>query len=235
MVFQELATNAVKYGALHNDTGHVDISWQAVPDQWDERLQINWNECGGPPVSPPTHSGFGSQLIEGGLARELKGAVSLKYEPTGVVCQIVMPFPSAARSREAMNIPLRERRVLLVEDEMIVAGMLRRMLIDLGYQVVGTATFVDEAIQMLEDSSIDAAILDINLEGEMSYKVADELTSRGIPFVFSTGYGAEGLPETYKSTQILKKPFRRSGLGDALASLLAKHQANGAMPSGPGG
>ena len=235
MVFQELATNAVKYGALHNDTGHVAISWQAVPGEWDDRLQITWNESGGPPVSPPTHSGFGSQLIEGALARELKGAVSLTYEPTGVVCQIVMPFPSADRSKETMTSPLPERRVLLIEDEMIVAGMLKRMLIDLGYLVVGTAAAVDEAIQMIDDASIDAAILDINLDGEMSYAVADELTRRGIPFVFSTGYGVEGLPEPYKEAQILKKPFRRSGLGDALVKLLTARQTNGAMPTGLGG
>jgi CheY-like chemotaxis protein len=134
-----------------------------------------------------------------------------------------------------MNNPIPELRVLLIEDEMFVAGMLRRMLVDLGYSVVGTATAVDEAINMIDSARIDAAVLDINLDGQMSYAVADELTSRGIPFVFSTGYGVDGLPEGYKATQILKKPFRRSGLADALANLLAKHQADmGAMPASTG-
>ncbi len=105
MVLQELATNAVKYGALQNATGHVDISWQAEPSQWDERLQLTWKESGGPPVSPPTHSGFGSQLIEGGLARELKGAVSLDYDPDGVVCQIVMPLPESCPEQRGHEQP----------------------------------------------------------------------------------------------------------------------------------
>ncbi len=111
-------------------------------------------------------------------------------------------------------------RVLLVEDEMIVAGMLERMLTALGYTVVGPAGAVDEAIEMIGDGGIDAAVLDINLDGQMSYPVAKELTNRGIPFVFATGYGGDDLPNGYEESSILKKPFRRSGLRDALAGLL---------------
>ncbi len=97
MVFQELATNAVKYGALLKDTGHVGISWQVLPGLLNPRLQLRWEESGGPPVSPPNHQGFGSQLIEGGLAKELKGEVHLDYEVGGVVCRIGMPYPSQDR------------------------------------------------------------------------------------------------------------------------------------------
>ncbi len=121
-----------------------------------------------------------------------------------------------------MNGATSDRRVLLVEDEMMVAGMLQRMLADLGYAVVGPATDVDEAMGMIGGGGIDAAVLDINLDGEMSYPVADELASRGIPFVFSTGYGAEDMPDGYEGISVLKKPFRRSGLADALASLGAQ-------------
>ena len=123
------------------------------------------------------------------------------------------------------NAPL-DRRVLVVEDEMMVAGMLRRMLADLGYSVVGPATTVDEAMKMIDRGGIDAAVLDINLDGQMSYPVADELNTRGVPFVFSTGYGGEGLPDGYERFPLLKKPFRRSRLGDALADLLAAEQSN---------
>ena len=122
---------------------------------------------------------------------------------------------------------MRDRRVLLVEDEMMVAGMVQRMLTDLGYAVVGTATNVDEAMEMIGGGGIDAAVLDINLDGEMSYPVADELIGRGIPFVFSTGYGGGDLPDAYQGSHVLKKPFRRSGLGDALAGLLAANQSAG--------
>jgi CheY-like chemotaxis protein len=112
-----------------------------------------------------------------------------------------------------------DRRVLLVEDEAMVAGMLQRMLGDLGYAVVGPASDIDEAMAMIKGGDIDAAVLDINLDGEMSYPVADELASRGIPFVFSTGYAGEEMPDDYAGVPLLKKPFRRSGLGDALEEL----------------
>ena len=121
-----------------------------------------------------------------------------------------------------MHNPVPERRVLLVEDEMVVAEMLRRMLDDLGYSVVGTAKAVDEAIRMIERADIHAVVLDVNLDGQMSYPVADELNSRGIPFVFSTGYGGEVLPYGYKGTPLLRKPLHRSGLDGALARLLAE-------------
>ncbi len=102
LVFQELATNAAKYGALLDVAGHVEISWQVKPSPRGKRLQLRWIESGGPPVSPPCHQGFGSQLIEGGLAKELRGEVRLDYETGGVVCQIGMPCPSQDR-KESTN------------------------------------------------------------------------------------------------------------------------------------
>lgn len=127
-----------------------------------------------------------------------------------------------------MDSALPDRRILLVEDEMMVAGMVRRMLTELGYAVVGPATAVDEAMKMVDDGGIDAAILDINLNGEMSYPVADALNSRGIPFVFSTGYDGDDLPNGHLGSALLKKPFRRSGLAGAVAGLLNGGRSNGA-------
>ncbi len=100
MVFQELATNAAKYGALINGTGHVHIAWH-VELGAQGRLQLHWRESGGPPVRPPSHKGFGSQLIERGLAKELKGEVSLDYGAAGVACHIDMPLPREDRRRES--------------------------------------------------------------------------------------------------------------------------------------
>lgn len=97
MVFHELATNAVKHGALSLEAaGRIEIAWQIKPTPEGDRLRLRWQESGGPPVSPPDRKGFGWRLIERGLAQELDGEVHLGYEPTGVVCQIIMPVPGGA-------------------------------------------------------------------------------------------------------------------------------------------
>jgi two-component sensor histidine kinase len=94
MVFHELATNAAKYGALSNDAaGKIDIAWQVEPTPQGDRMRLRWQERCGPPVTPPGRKGFGSRLIEGGLARDLDGEVHLDYKPTGLVCRITMPVP----------------------------------------------------------------------------------------------------------------------------------------------
>jgi two-component sensor histidine kinase len=93
MVFHELATNAVKHGALSDPvTGRIDIAWEAETGAQGNRMRLRWQESGGPPVTRPDHKGFGSRLIEQGLARELEGEVRLGYEPAGVVCQFTMPI-----------------------------------------------------------------------------------------------------------------------------------------------
>jgi CheY-like chemotaxis protein len=119
-----------------------------------------------------------------------------------------------------MNSTLSARRVLVVEDEMIVAWLLEDMLTDLGCTVVGPAARVDQALAMIDAESIDAALLDLNLNGEMSYPVADALAARGVPFVFSTGYDKDRLPDGYRGVPVLQKPYRPSELADALAKLL---------------
>ncbi|KRA62454.1 histidine kinase [Caulobacter sp. Root656] len=88
MVLHELATNAVKYGALSTPQGQVRIAWTVVPGAAQPRLVLTWTETGGPPVQPPTRRGFGSRLIERGLAAELSGEARIDFEPDGVVCRI---------------------------------------------------------------------------------------------------------------------------------------------------
>lgn len=94
MVFHELATNAAKYGALSDGAaGKIDIAWQVEPTPLGGRLRLRWQESGGPPVKPPGRKGFGSRLLERGLARDLDGEVHLSYEPAGLVCEITAPLP----------------------------------------------------------------------------------------------------------------------------------------------
>lgn len=108
MALHELGTNAVKYGALSREGGTVTIAW-SVERGAETRLSLAWTERGGPPVTPPTRTGFGSRLIERSLARDLDGEVQLLYAPTGVVCTISAPVPPPTLlERKAGLIPLRE-------------------------------------------------------------------------------------------------------------------------------
>ena len=95
MALHELATNAAKYGALSKEGGQVEVSWSLTPAAAGQRLKLHWRECGGPPVEPPQRKGFGSRLLERGLAHELDGAVRLDYLPQGLVCEIEIPVPLA--------------------------------------------------------------------------------------------------------------------------------------------
>jgi CheY-like chemotaxis protein len=119
-----------------------------------------------------------------------------------------------------MNNPVSDRRVLVVEDEMMVAWLLEDLLADLGYAIVGPAASVNQALTMIETEPIDVAVLDVNLNGEMSYPIADALIARGVPFVFVTGYDKNRMLDGYRVFPILQKPFHRSELRDMLAKLL---------------
>ena len=96
IAFNELATNAVKYGAFSNGAGSILISWNIEPTPEGNRLILRWQEEGGPPVAPPSRKGFGSQVLERGLAHELEGSVHLDYQPGGVVFTMNIPAPSGA-------------------------------------------------------------------------------------------------------------------------------------------
>lgn len=98
-------------------------------------------------------------------------------------------------------------RILIVEDEMLVAMLIEDAVMDLGHEVVGPAMRLETALEAAEKQIFDFAILDINLAGKPSFPVADCLVQRGIPFMFASGYGAAGLSERYRDTPVVQKPF----------------------------
>jgi two-component sensor histidine kinase len=95
MAFHELATNASKYGALSMPGGSVAVVWTVDRAANPAMIEIAWTEQGGPPVAPPTRRGFGSNLLQAGLAREFGGKVDMRFEPGGLVC--AMTFASSPR------------------------------------------------------------------------------------------------------------------------------------------
>lgn len=95
IAFNELATNAVKYGAFSNKAGTVSIAWTLDDKADGKRLRLQWREKDGPPVAPPSRRGFGSRVLEQGLAHELDGCVDLDYQPDGVICTVDVPAPRA--------------------------------------------------------------------------------------------------------------------------------------------
>ncbi|HET9232181.1 MAG TPA: response regulator [Vitreimonas sp.] len=107
-------------------------------------------------------------------------------------------------------------KVLIIEDESIVAMMIEDLIVDMGHEVVGTAGRLEQAQKLVEDLAIDFAIVDVNLNGVHTYPVAETLKARGVPFVFATGYGVQGLKDEWKQTPVLQKPFQPDELTRAI-------------------
>jgi CheY-like chemotaxis protein len=112
-------------------------------------------------------------------------------------------------------------RVLVVEDEYLIRMLVEDMLADLGYSVVAAVGTMTAATELAVSGDFNAAVLDVNLNGNEIFPVADILERRGLPFVFVTGYGESTLPERYRNWPALQKPFQADQLGAALGGLLA--------------
>jgi PAS domain S-box-containing protein len=230
LVLHELATNAAKYGALSSESGRVLVGWELTPDT----LVLQWSESGGPTAKVPTKNGFGTRVVIASIERELQGKATFNWRPEGLECILAVPRADVteriqlARSgngagtavQPAATTPSELKRVLLVEDETLVAMMMREMLIDLGYAVVGPMNDKDSALEAAKESSIDCAILDLNLDGFASYPIADELAARAVPFLFLTGYDKEAVDRRYASIPLLQKPVDEQSLRQAISALL---------------
>ena len=113
------------------------------------------------------------------------------------------------------------RRVLIVEDESLVAMLLETILEDMGCVPVGPAATVEEGLQVAGgDEPLDAALLDVNVAGKQVFPIAEALKARGVPFVFSTGYGEGGLPDEWRGQPTLQKPFTEAAVRDALMTAM---------------
>ena len=233
MALHELATNAGKYGALSNDTGKVDIRWNVRQDEGVNRFEICWTESGGPPVSAPERRGFGSTVIERMTRIAFGYPVKLDFAPEGLHWHLISVddrvFESDFVAEEAISSPADlsaparpsapapapasgQRRVLVVEDEAIIAIDMAAALEDAGFSVIGPVGSVFEAMQLLDEKPCDCAVLDINLAGETSAPVASRLLADGIPFVTVSGNTPESTGDEFSQSPFLSKPIITSKL-----------------------
>ncbi|MFH5923095.1 PAS domain S-box protein [Roseomonas xinghualingensis] len=240
MVLHELVTNSTKYGALSRREGRVSLRWwlEADPREAGPGLTILWTESGGPPIeAPPKRKGFGSRLIEISVRHQLRGSVSLDWERSGLVVQIRVGAggiaalgPQAATPAAPLPTPpsaepdLRGIRVLLAEDEVLVAIEAAESLVAAGCQLLGPTGTLEEGIALAKRAgTIHAAVLDVNLAGRQVIPLADLLVARGVPVLFTTGYGEA--PTGHHGAPVLTKPIRPDDLVAAVRQLVGSTPA----------
>jgi CheY-like chemotaxis protein len=115
---------------------------------------------------------------------------------------------------------LSNRKVLVVEDEMMIAMLIEDMLDEFGCRLVGPATNVARALELISKESIDLAVLDLNLDGKDTYAIAAALQRKNVPLIFATGHGSTGLRQEYANRPVLQKPFQARDLETALTEAL---------------
>ena len=232
LLFHELATNAVKYGALGREKGHVNVDWTLDADG----MTVCWEEKGGPKVATPKRQGFGTKLLKQVTGRQLDAELDFDWAPQGLKVEIRLPhelFTQSATKQQGrvaagdsadIKTTGRERRILLVEDEELVALELSMELSRLGWAVVGPAGTLAEACALLT-SDFDAAVLDVNLRGRPIYPVAAALAERNVPFLFCTGYEMVDPEGRFAHVPVIRKPIHPAAVSAALSDLL-KSRAN---------
>jgi two-component sensor histidine kinase len=213
MVLHELATNAVRHGALSGSHGSVELCWRVVVADTSEKQQLLlwWIERDGPPVSgPPGRRGFGTTLIHATIHGQIGGRLRHLWMNAGLQCEIVLPIERVLREEAALptepppstrpgaraagadpGFSLRGRRILVVEDEPAIALATASTLERLGCEVVGPVATLQQGLFLAEAelSRLDAALLDVKLGGEVSFPISDILAKAGVPFAHVTGYG----------------------------------------------
>jgi CheY-like chemotaxis protein len=117
------------------------------------------------------------------------------------------------------------KRVLVVEDELMIRMLLEGMLTDLGHTVAAEAGGIEQAVMIAKKGDFDVAVLDVNLNGNPVTPVVEILVERGVPFVFASGYGQRGLPEAYRTIPTLQKPFQADALAEAIEAAVSLTQS----------
>jgi two-component sensor histidine kinase/CheY-like chemotaxis protein len=217
LALHELATNAAKYGGLSTRDGRLKIEWDLQPSS----LSISWTESEGPKVATPVMQGFGTKLIDTSIHGQLNGRATFEWNSAGLTCRLEIPreeqidrLGSDKRNGDLLGeavsrgSPKTPGRVMIVEDEALVAMMMSDFVEELGFSVCGPFSSVSAATLAAHAGDFEAAVLDVNLGGELVYPVADLLAERGVPFIFVTGYGSELVERRFADVPVLQKPVQ---------------------------
>lgn len=228
LVLHEVTSNAAKYGALSTKDGIVQVRWSVD----DSGLSFNWRELGGPKVKPPSRHGFGRSLIEKAIPYEFDGLSSLEYDESGVRFSFTLPskvLVDLKKDSEAVFVGrvgdvvrvASGKRVLMVEDNLVLAIDMVETLTRMGAESIETAGTTEAALKQIISSDFDFAVLDMNLRGVVSFDIADRLIEKKIPFVFVTGYGSKiDVPPHLSQIAILTKPVDDTTISGAIENLL---------------
>jgi DNA-binding response OmpR family regulator len=120
----------------------------------------------------------------------------------------------------------RKHRILVVEDEAMISMLLEDMVLDCGGEVVGPVAKFDDALELAHKAEFGVAVLDLNLNGALSYPIAEVIRERGIPVIFATGYGADGLLDRFRDCPTLQKPFSQQDFAEAITAACRQETAN---------
>jgi CheY-like chemotaxis protein len=235
LALHELATNAAKHGALSSPIGKVTLEWELGADS----LTLRWAENGGPPVGELSSRSFGLKVIVASIEQQLGGKAAFDWSRAGLRCEFAIPRTELTKSRvfspslirngangAVVDLKRKDKpRVLLVEDEALVAMMIQDTLVEFGFQVVGPLSTASEALAAARESHLDAAVLDINLGDGLVYTVAEILGVRGVPFVFVTGYDFDSVDPRFNDIPILQKPIERDMLQKVFMSSIPDRAA----------
>lgn len=236
LVLHELATNAVKHGALSHPSGCVTMSCERIANVRPGQLRFTWRESGGPAVSKPDGEGFGLTALRA-AAYEASAHANIAFAPEGLIYTLegplcahddsvsadaivhsevlIKPGGSIAKSRQEAR-----HRILVVEDEPLVAIELQAVLEGEGHTVVGPAMNLARGLELIRNDRFDMALLDISLGKEKSFPLAAELLRLGIPFAFVTGYtDINSVPEELRIAPRVKKPYGLEDIRSAIDHL----------------
>ncbi|MFB9971354.1 HWE histidine kinase domain-containing protein [Pseudoroseomonas cervicalis] len=247
VALHELAGNALAHGALSRPGGAVTLHWSPHPEGG---LALLWQERRGPPLAAaPERKGFGRRVIDSAIHDQLEGSIAYQWEREGLTCRIRLPpsrfeaqwqAPDAPRLPPPMlrpeaeapaagEAPLRGARIFLVEDEPMIGEALAAMLRQWGCQPLGPARSIDEALRRLVDmpGAIDLALVDVNLNGQEAFPVAELLAGRGVPVIYLTGYAELPDARLGHAAAMLRKPVEGEQLKAALRRILALRPRRG--------